>query len=156
MLVTLRMALLSELPAIEAIIRDAYTPYISRIGRKPGPMLDDYSALIRDGRIHVADVDGRALGLVVIIPQADAMLLDNVAVSPDSQGVGVGRRILEFVEQTAIDAGFGFVKLYTNEAMSENIALYTRRGYEETHRTEESGLRRVYMRKALGTARNPA
>ncbi len=34
--------------------------------------------------------------------------------------------------------------------MTENISLYSRIGYEETHRAEEKGLRRVYMVKALG------
>ena len=33
--------------------------------------------------------------------------------------------------------------------MTENIALYTRLGYVETHRGEEIGLMRVYMRKTL-------
>jgi hypothetical protein len=33
--------------------------------------------------------------------------------------------------------------------MTENIALYTRKGYVETHRAEENGLRRVYMQKDL-------
>jgi hypothetical protein len=34
--------------------------------------------------------------------------------------------------------------------MRENIELYTRIGYLETHRVEEKGLRRVYMTKQLG------
>ncbi len=33
--------------------------------------------------------------------------------------------------------------------MTENIALYGRCGYEETHRATEQGRNRVYMRKAL-------
>jgi hypothetical protein len=41
------------------------------------------------------------------------------------------------------------VRLYTNEAMTENIALYSRIGFMETHRAEERGLRRVYMIKTL-------
>ena len=33
--------------------------------------------------------------------------------------------------------------------MTENIALYSRIGYVETHRAEEKKLRRVYMAKRL-------
>ncbi|AIC21123.1 acetyltransferase [Pseudomonas chlororaphis] len=33
--------------------------------------------------------------------------------------------------------------------MSENIALYTRRGHTKSHRAEEHGLRQAYMSKAL-------
>jgi hypothetical protein len=58
--------------------------------------------------------------------------------------------LLDFAERHALDVGYPSIRLYTNEAMSENIALYTRRGYVETHRVEENGLRRVHMSKSLG------
>lgn len=115
-------------------------------------MLDDYPALIGAGRVHVAERDGVVQGILVLIPHDDAMLLDNVAVAPAAQGTGLGRRMLEFAEHAAFAAGYRAIKLYTNEAMTENIALYTRIGYVETHRVEEKGLRRVYLRKALGEA----
>jgi len=77
------------------------------------------------------------------------MLLDNVAVDPDAQGSGLGRRMLEYAEQAARAAGYQAIKLYTNETMTENISLYSRIGYAETHRAEEKGLKRVYMVKVL-------
>ena len=39
--------------------------------------------------------------------------------------------------------------LHTNEAMTENIALYSRIGYVEVGRTLVTGRRRVSMRKQL-------
>ena len=145
-----RVATAGDRPAIEAIVRAAYSPYVSRIGRKPGPMLDDYDALIREGRVYVVGRGGAVNGVLVLIPGQDAMLLDNVAVAPDAQGSGVGRAMLEFAEKAARDAGYGTVRLYTNEAMTENLGLYAKIGYAETHRAEEKGLRRVYMAKAVG------
>ena len=112
-------------------------------------MLDDYQRLIRAGRVQVIEHGGRVQGVLVLIPQEDAMLLDNVAVLPSAQGSGLGRKLLEFAERAAVDAGYRFMRLYTNEAMTENIGLYTRIGYRETHRVEEKGLRRVYMTKPL-------
>lgn len=113
-------------------------------------MLDDYSQLIREGHVYVVEHAGSVQGVLVLIAQEDAMLLDNVAVAPSAQGFGLGRTMLEFAEQSAVDAGFRAIKLYTNEAMTENIELYTRIGYSETHRIEEKGLRRVYMTKPVG------
>ncbi|KAI9831913.1 MAG: hypothetical protein M1819_004635 [Sarea resinae] len=138
-----------QLHAVEDIVRRAYSPYVSRIGRAPGPMLDDYGALIRHGRVHVVERDGVVQGILVLIPDKDTMLLDNVAVAPSAQGSGLGRRMLEYAEQSAREAGYRFMKLYTNEAMTENIGLYSRIGYVETHRAEEKGLKRVYMLKTL-------
>ena len=144
------VATAQDRPAVEAVVRAAYSPYVPRIGREPGPMLDDYGALIREGRVYVVGRGGAVKGVLVLIPQQDAMLLDNVAVAPDAQGTGVGRAMLQFAEQAARDAGYGTVRLYTNEAMTENLALYARIGYAETHRAVEKGLRRVYMAKAVG------
>ncbi len=146
----LRAATGDDLGAVVDIVRSAYAHYVSRIGREPGPMLDDYSGLIRQGRVHVIEHDGTVRGVLVLIPQEDAMLLDNVAVSPLAQGLGLGRKMLAFAERAAIDAGYRSIRLYTNEVMTENIELYTRIGYAETHRVEEKGLRRVYMTKRVG------
>ncbi len=144
-----RLATATDLGTVEAIVRSAYVHYVPRIGREPGPMLDDYASLIRDGRVHVIEHDGIVQGVLVLIPQVDAMLLDNIAISPAAQGLGLGRIMLTFAEAAAAAAGYSAIRLYTNEAMTENIALYTRVGYSETHRAEEKGLRRVYMSKPL-------
>jgi ribosomal protein S18 acetylase RimI-like enzyme len=145
----LRVATMEDRHAVEAIVQAAYSHYIPRIGRPPGPMLDDYSAFIRKGYVHVIQRCAVVEGLLVLIPEKDGMLLDNVAVIPAAQGIGLGRKMIEFAEHTARNAGYQSIRLYTNEAMIENIKLYSSLGYAETHRGEEKGLRRVYMTKIL-------
>lgn len=145
----LRKAVTTDRPAVEAIVEAAYSPYIPRIGRKPGPMLDDYEALIHEGCVHVVVADGLVQGILVLRPEQDAMLLDNVAIAPTAQGRGYGRTMLDFAERAARAAGLPSIRLYTNEAMTENVALYGRLGYVETHRGVANGFRRVYMSKAL-------
>ncbi|ATJ91846.1 N-acetyltransferase [Acetobacter tropicalis] len=146
----IRLATPEDLSAIKTIIgRHAYSHYVFRIGSKPGPMLDNYASLVHSGRVHVALHDETVHGILVLIPEADAMLLDNVAVAPVAQGLGIGRRLLEFAENTASKAGFSHIKLFTNEAMTENLSLYQRIGYTETHHAEENDLRRVYVVKVM-------
>jgi GNAT superfamily N-acetyltransferase len=144
-----RRAIAADRHAIEEIVRQAYSPYISRIGQPPGPMLDDYGMLIDQGRVYVVDHEGRVGGLIVLVPEQDAMLLANVAVAPAVRGTGVGRGLLEYAERMARASGFRQLRLYTHETMTENIALYTRIGYSETHRARENGLNRVFMVKPL-------
>lgn len=136
-----RLATPGDLIAVEAIVQSAYSHYVERIDRKPGPMLDDYRSLIMDGRLYVIEMQARVSGMLVLIPQDSEILLDNIAVAPEAQGHGLGRKLLKFAEQQALDAGFNSLCLYTNEAMTENIDLYLRIGYVET--------RRVYMKKRL-------
>lgn len=145
----LRPATPHDVAAIEAIVEAAYSPYIKRIGRKPGPMLEDYGRRVEGGGVHVLDNDGQIQGFIILQDTDSALLLDNLAVAPQAQGLGLGRVLMDFAERQAIDAGYSAIRLYTNEAMTENLALYTRRGYVETHRAEEQGLRRVYMAKHL-------
>ncbi len=87
--------------------------------------------------------------VAAVAPDDDCMLLDNIAVSPTAQGKGHGRTLLQWAEDAARRAGFSRIRLYTQEAMTENIAIYTRRGYGETHRATEIGLNRVFMQKPL-------
>jgi GNAT superfamily N-acetyltransferase len=145
----IRPATLFDLKRVEIVVRKAYSGYIPRIGREPGPMLDDYASLIGQGLVHVLD-DGEVVGVVVLVPEPGSMLLENVAVDPVAQGKGYGRLLLAFAEQEARRQGFAVIRLYTNVLMTENLALYPRLGYVETHRGEEKGYSRIYMAKRLG------
>lgn len=134
---------------VEQLVLAAYRHYVPLIGAKPGPMRDDYGTAIARGHVHVAGQGGVIAGVLVLVPQADSLLLDNIAVLPAAQGTGLGRRLLDWTEVVARGLGLPRIVLYTHEAMTRNIALYTRLGYVETHRAEEIGLRRVYMAKVL-------
>jgi len=146
----LRLAEASDLRAVQQIVHDAYVHYVERIGREPGPMTDDYAALIAEGRVQVlVDEALGPAGILVLIPQDGAMLLDNIAVAPGAQGKGFGRVLMDAADKAARAAGYDRIILYTHEKMVENIALYTRLGYRETHRVSEKGFNRVYMEKPL-------
>ena len=146
----IRAALPADLPAIEAIVEAAYSPYIARMGKKPGPMLDDYAARIRNGEASVLEAEGRVLGLLVLIDQPEALLLDNVAVAEAARGRGIGKRLVAHAEAEARRRGCRAIALYTHETMTENVALYAKLGYQETGRGEQAGYARVFMRKELG------
>jgi ribosomal protein S18 acetylase RimI-like enzyme len=144
-----------DLAAVEEIVRAAYAPYVQRIGREPGPMLEDYAALIGQRHVHVLCEGDRICGVLVLVPEHHAMLLDNIAVPPEEQGRGYGRALIAFAEKATRERGLHTIRLYTNEAMTENVAFYERLGFVETHRGEERGFKRVYMTKVLGSPQRP-
>ncbi len=146
---TVRRAAMSDAPRVTDIVRRAYAHYVVRIGKPPAPMNADYGRLIADGTVHVLEDDTTVVGVIVLIPRAGRLDLDNVAVDPDHQHRGYGRRLIAFAEAEARRLGLPEVRLYTNIAMTENLALYTRLGFEETHRADDDGYRRVFMRKRL-------
>lgn len=143
----IRPATLADQTAVEAIVAAAYSPYIARIGQKPGPMLDDYAALIAAGQVHVTG--SPVEGLIVLVDEPDHLLLDNIAVAPAAKGKGIGRALLQFADAEALRRGFTELRLYTHELMTENLALYARAGWQETHRAVQKGFPRVFFRKPL-------
>lgn len=146
----IRNAIPSDLPAIAAIIANAYGKYVPRIGKPPAPMTDDYAAHIRNRTAWVIEHEGTVAGLIVLLPQPDHLLLDNIAVDPAHHGNGLGRALLNFAEQEAAAHGYRELRLYTHEKMTENLALYAALGWQETGRAEQSGFYRVFFRKRLG------
>ena len=145
----LRLAVPADVSEVAALVDRAYTGYIVRIGRKPGPMLDDYAALIAGGLVRVLCRDGRICGVLVLIEKDDHLLLDNAAVAPEAQGLGIGRRLVEAAEEVARNLGYATVRLYTHETMVENVALYEHLGFAVTHRATERGFDRIYMSKPV-------
>jgi ribosomal-protein-alanine N-acetyltransferase len=139
----------ADLPALRAVVDAAYSRHIPRIGRKPLPMEADYAALVAANQVWVMR-DGQAvIGVLVLIGEPDHLLLENVCVAPERQGQGIGLRLLRFTEEEARRRGYAEVRLYTNVRFIENIALYLRHGYHETHRAGQDGFERVFLRKVL-------
>ncbi len=112
-------------------------------------MLADYPQLIRDGLVRVAVANDEIVGVLVMWPEDDHLYVDNVAVLPTAQGLGVGTALLKVAEAVARETSQSEIRLYTNELMVTNLDYYPRRGYVETHRSDESGYRRVYFSKTL-------
>ena len=145
----IRLARQEDAAAVSALVDAAFGIYVPRTGGKPVAMLDDYPALISQGVVHILENVGELAGVVVLIPEDGAMMLHCVAVRPDAQGRRLGRLVLTFSEMKAREAGYDVIKLITNQAMTENLAIYKHYGYVETHRGEVKGRHAVYMAKQL-------
>ena len=146
----IRPATVADVPRIEQIVNDAYTPYISRIGRVPAPMTVDYHRLVATtSNASVLVVDSSILGVIVTVVEPDHLMIENVAVTPAAHGRGYGRTLLAHAEQQARELGLLQMRLYTNAAMTENLNLYPRIGYREVARRSEDGFDRVYFSKDL-------
>jgi len=147
--VSLRPARADEAEAMRALVRAAYAHYVPRMGREPAPMGDDYAARIAAGQAWLLEQGGVAIGALVLEDTAEGLLLDNIAVAEAARGKGHGRAMIGFAEAETLRRGQSRLWLYTNEKMVENIALYTRLGFRETHREQQAGFARVFMEKPL-------
>ena len=120
--------------ALAALARAAYAPYVPRLGREPPAMRPDFARRIAEAAVWVFDGPDGVDGYVIALRQGDALLVENVAVAPERQGRGIGRRLLAFAEDLALRRGLRATRLYTNLVMTENQALYARLGWREIGR----------------------
>ncbi|WP_340643866.1 GNAT family N-acetyltransferase [Phenylobacterium sp.] len=127
--IALRTAVPADAAAIRDLTRAAYAKWVPLIGREPKPMEVDYEAAVQAHRFDLLHVDGVLVALIETVDEGDQLLIDNVAVSPDHQGQGLGRRLLAHAESLATDLGYGRIRLDTNKRFEDNVALYLRLGY---------------------------
>ena len=125
----LRQAVAADASAVRELTRDAYAKWVPLIGREPKPMTADYDAAIRNHRIDLLYLEGELAALIETIPEADHLLIENIAVSPAYQGRGLGRRLVAHAEELAASHGHAEIRLYTNKMFAENVALYRKLGY---------------------------
>jgi ribosomal protein S18 acetylase RimI-like enzyme len=142
----IRQALSADADKIGAIARAAYAKYVPRIGRPPPAMIADFADYIAGNVALVVEVAGEVVGYMIAWPEPDAYFIKNIAVEPAAQGRGLGRGLIEHAAGEARRLGLPALRLYTNAVMTENLAMYRRIGFVETHRAMENGLSLVYMR----------
>ena len=151
----IRRATEADVARIAAIARAAYTKYVPRIGREPPPMLADFAAAIAAGHVVVLEINGTVEGYLISWPKMEAYFVDNIAVEPAHQGLGLGRALMEYAVREAKRHNLSAIRLCTNSTMTENLAIYAHMGFVETHRVLESqfnietGFPRVYMCRSL-------
>ena len=115
-------------------------------------MLADYRVAVREHEVWVLEADHAVVGVLELAVRGDHLWIENVAIHPDWQGRGLGRRLLDHAEAVARGHRLPEIGLLTNERYVRNIAIYLGRGYRETHREPHLGTDLVYFRKAVPSA----
>src|SRR5688500_17239939 len=103
---SLRSAITEDAPNVTALVNAAYGHYEQQIGMVPRTMTDDYTEVINNYRVTVAESGQIMVGVIVLTVTDEGFLIDNVAVDPSYRGKGVGKTLLAFAEAEARRAGF--------------------------------------------------
>jgi GNAT superfamily N-acetyltransferase len=150
-----RLANPSDIITAARLIFESYAPYIPIMGKVPPTIFEDFGAHISQGNLWLLMMGGNAVGMVVLSPREDHLLLQSMAVAPEYQRLGLGRMLLMFSEDLAKSQGLRSIRLYTNSLMERNQRIYRKRGYRETHRTPYDWGWRVHMEKRLSARKQP-
>ena len=153
----LRRAIVEDVPEIRALVQRAYARWLGVTPRPPKPLAADYDRAFGARRFDVLVHKGELVALIETVAEGSELLIVNVAIDPEQQGLGLGMRLMRHAEALAAEAGLRGTRLYTNKLMAENIALYERLGYRFEKETRHGPTVAVHMvRPADQSSPSPA
>jgi GNAT superfamily N-acetyltransferase len=102
------------------------------------------------GALLIARVDGRAAGLGGIRHLDTGVAeIKSMYVAPADRGRGIGRILLEELEQIARERGCREVRLDSSRYLKEAVMLYRSAGYEETEDYNGNQMADIWFRRRL-------
>ncbi len=116
------------------------------------PGTDVVRGRFEEGPVWVAMDGNTMIGTVSGLPEEDRFYVRSMAVRPDAQGRGIGRRLLEPLEAFARDKGFERMYLYTTHVLPDAKRLYEKNGFyvlRETPPEEWHDMAGLEMEKSL-------
>jgi GNAT superfamily N-acetyltransferase/DNA-binding MarR family transcriptional regulator len=102
------------------------------------------------GVLVIARLRGRPVGCGALKFHGHAPAeVKRMWIDPGTRGFGLGARLLHELERHAREAGVRILRLETNRALSEAIALYRRAGYVEVDRFSDEAYAHHWFEKRL-------
>ncbi len=102
------------------------------------------------GLLLLARLDGQPIGCAALkLHGSQAAEVKRMWVAPSARGLGLGRRLLQAVEQLAADHGARLLRLETNRNLTEAIALYRSTGYQEVPAFNDEPFAHHWFQKKL-------
>jgi ribosomal protein S18 acetylase RimI-like enzyme len=143
---TLRAATPADAPALADLINRAYRGTPAQAGWTTeghllaGPRIDEAGLLALlaapPAVLLQAEIGGQPAGCVYLQPQGEALYLSLLAVAPEAQAHGLGRRLLAAAEAHARQAGCPRIRMSVLAQRPELLAWYERQGYHRTGASE--------------------
>lgn len=114
---------------IEAFQEAAYARNRAILGAEPLPLKWDYATIFSETEVWQARQKDRLVGVLILRPGDDGLMLESVATLPDVQGGGYGNALLNATEFRARDWGLKSIRLITGERLTQNVEWYQRKGF---------------------------
>jgi ribosomal protein S18 acetylase RimI-like enzyme len=139
-----RLAREADIDDVEQVVAAAFAAFTARTGIVPAPRSLDWPTVVSALAASVAVQEDRVVGVLVVWPHPDHLLIDTLAVDPAAQGRGIGSALLAHADRLADGRP---LRLYTNAQMDDALTFYRRRGFAETDRRTEDGYDRVWFER---------
>lgn len=124
-------------------------PHIPPLTQTLAELRDD---LARDDVVTIGAWEGhRMIGSVRVEIEGEKATLGRLAVAPDKQARGIGTEML-FAVLPYLPEQTKEIWVFTGKDSKQNLAMYTKHGYEEQYDKAAGDLTYTYLRRILGEA----
>jgi GNAT superfamily N-acetyltransferase len=109
------------------------------------------AAMVRPrGTFLLADADGLPVGCVGLKGSGGPVAeIKRLWINPAARGLGLAKRLMQAAETAARDLGIRTLRLDTNSALPEALALYRKSGWVEIDRFNDDPYPDLFFEKAL-------
>jgi GNAT superfamily N-acetyltransferase len=129
----IRLAAIDEASVIAGVLREAFSEYEALYTpaafSATTPTGEQIQQRWSEGPVWIALQDGRAVGTVAALPKGEALYIRSMGILPEGRGRGLGRLLLEQVEDYARRQSFKRMILSTTPFLLRAIRLYERFGF---------------------------
>ena len=151
----------AEITAVDPEHRDAQRclgEYVAELNRRSSRGFDPsrgVTALPHEvrppaGQFFVVYLHGDPVGCGAIKHHRDAPAeIKRMWIAPQARGLGLGRRLLQTLEQCALEAGASTLHIETNTVLAEALALYRSSGWVEVPAFNDEPFADRWLRKQL-------
>ncbi|WP_284640507.1 GNAT family N-acetyltransferase [Paenibacillus silviterrae] len=155
MAVTIKDAQTIDMELVHRIMRQAFEEYAGKLTPESGALKETVDDIIaktsnRGGAI-LAYQDPDAVGSAQFYYQDTYMYIGRVSVIPECRGMGIGGKMLKYLENKAIERHYAETRVEVRLSIPENVKYYLDRGYSIIQEQEysEKTDRWYVMRKRL-------
>jgi ribosomal protein S18 acetylase RimI-like enzyme len=87
------------------------------------------ASVLSSETVFVAEIDGEPAGYVALEPGDDAVRIDQLLVSPEHEGEGVGHQLVEWAEGYAIARRARALRIVVEDDNARALDFYRRAGF---------------------------
>ncbi|MDQ0060072.1 GNAT family N-acetyltransferase [Paenibacillus harenae] len=155
MTIQIRAAECNEIPIVHEVMRASFEEYRNKIFPPSGALIeeiDDIHNKISDNGGAILVWNGQTpVGSAQYYFSEDFMYIGRVAVITEARGIGIGKKIMNFLEEKALEHAIAEARIEVRLSVPQNIEFYSKLNYKviEEHEYPQGTDRWYVMKKNL-------
>lgn len=153
--IKIRLALKEDIKDIIKLNHKVFTKYQQEIKYKIDPLTEKYDDVLKDiynKYVFVATKDNKIIASLRLLITKDVARVSRIAVDSDYQNLGIGSKILKYVENYAYKKGVAHLGLTTLNNVPYLEKFYEKNNYVNVLTNTSRGYERALMMKELGSS----